>query len=301
MQSAQQKILTLIIIALLTISCTQKQQPEQTLPKQKPAVTKKEPIAPKPQIPTEQTTKSEMITIPSGKFIMGCKPSEKTCTKNEKHHSEIELSEYQIDKYEVTIANYEKCIDAGACNNSDLTKKHYGTNSDYNKCDIGSKKDSNLPANCISWFGADAYCKWQDKQLPTEAQWEKAARGDDGRSYPWGDADPKECDKVVMGDESGNGCGTESSFAAGSKEADKSPYGVFDMAGNVKEWTSDYYDKHFYKRSAKTDPTVTNKAKYRSVRGGAFTNHMAASFMISKRSYFIPVNWDSSIGFRCAK
>jgi len=164
MQSAQQKILTLIIIALLTISCTQKQQPEQTLPKQKPAVTKKEPIAPKPQIPTEQTTKSEMITIPSGKFIMGCKPSEKTCTKNEKHHGEID-----------------------------------------------------------------------------------------------------------------------------------------NMAGNVKEWTNDYYDKHFYKRSAKTNPSVTKEAKYRSVRGGAFTNHMAASFMISKRSYFIPVNWDSSIGFRCAK
>jgi len=160
-----QKIIILTVIALLTISCTKKQQPEQTT--QKPAVTQKEPLIPVPPIaktPTEPTPDSTMITIPSGKFIMGCKPSEKTCTKNEKHHGEID-----------------------------------------------------------------------------------------------------------------------------------------NMAGNVKEWTNDYYDKHFYKRSAKTNPSVTKEAKYRSVRGGAFTNHMAASFMISKRSYFIPVNWDSSIGFRCAK
>jgi len=240
-----------------------------------------------------------MVTIPAGTFFMGCNNAvDDECTGEEEPYHEIILSEYSIDKYEVSVSNFRKCITSGNCNNMNSEKPHFNTISDDEACNIGASDRENHPANCVSWYGAEIYCEWLGKRLPTEAEWEKAARGTDGRKYPWGN-DNLSCDNAVVND----GCGTGTTMPVGSKPDGASPYGVEDMVGNVWEWVYDWYDEYYYAVSPDEDPTGPEFGEYRSLRGGSWLDNYdkTSDRRASARSKHYPNLRHAARGFRCAK
>jgi len=168
-----------------------------------------------------------MCLIPAGSFWMGCNSAvDNDCDSDESPYHEVTLSGYYIDKTEVTVDDYADCVTAGACTAP-------STASSYCNWEVSGK--GNHPVNCVNWSQAGEYCTWAGKRLPTEAEWEKAARGTDGRKYPWGNEDAT-CEYAVM-DDGVNGCGTDSTWNVCSKSpAGDSPYGLCDMSGNVWEW-----------------------------------------------------------------
>ncbi|MEZ4313395.1 MAG: SUMF1/EgtB/PvdO family nonheme iron enzyme [Polyangiaceae bacterium] len=155
-----------------------------------------------------------MVCIPGGPAVMGSDEHE----AREKPRHAIEVSTFYLDRYEVTNERYEACEKAGACPARILPDKTFLA--------------VDQPAVPVTWFAARAYCQWAGKRLPTEAEWEKAARGGDDRTYPWGD-EPSTCDRAQT-----EGCAPNTTKPVGSFAA--GPYGVFDMAGNGYEWTADY-------------------------------------------------------------
>mgnify|MGYP000909585617 FL=1 len=187
----------------------------------------------------------EQVFVPAGEFLMGTNDVEaKRDIGGGRAYPEIPqftyyLDSFWIDKYEVTNKQYHECMDAGACTEphriGSYTYPDYFTNSVYD----------NYPVIWITWFQANDYCEWAGRRLPTEAEWEKAARGTDGRKYPWGD-DPYTVDKANICDENctrthrleGYDDGYADLAPIGSYPAGVSPYGALDMAGNVWEWNS---------------------------------------------------------------
>lgn len=249
----------------------------------------------------------EMVDIPAGKFWMGCNEiKDYDCLIVEFPYHEVFLPAYKIDKYEVTVSQYLSCVEAGKCNNDDKEKPHYVEKSDGLYCMLGTG-GSRYPVNCISWYGAKAYCEWVGKRLPTEAEWEKAARGTDGRTYPWGSGGAS-CFQAVIFEEiydngpdtTGCGCGSGGPWAVGSKPDGVSPYGVYDMSGNVYEWCSDWYDGDYYSFSPSDNPTGPKSGKSRVVRGGYWCSE-EESVRASYRDGGSPdIRLDIN-GFRCAK
>lgn len=133
----------------------------------------------------------------------------------------------------------------------------------YCTYEAGDKSDH--PVNCVDWDQAVAYCQWEGKRLPTEAEWEKAARGTDGRIYPWGNTAP-DCNRAQYGK-----CGGQT-VSVGTKPAGSSPYGVLDMAGNVDEWVADWYDSDYYAQSPSENPKGPSSGQHRGARGGNWHN-----------------------------
>ncbi|HNT28125.1 MAG TPA: formylglycine-generating enzyme family protein, partial [bacterium] len=130
-----------------------------------------------------QGTSPEMVDIPAGDFQMGCNEAvDYQCYENESPYHAITLGAYKIGKYEVTVGEYQQCVTNGACNNSG-DHLHYYTNTDSGYCNLGAEGKGNHPMNCVTWYGAKAYCEWIGGRLPTEAEWELAARGTDERLY----------------------------------------------------------------------------------------------------------------------
>ncbi|HPV21506.1 MAG TPA: SUMF1/EgtB/PvdO family nonheme iron enzyme, partial [bacterium] len=213
--------------------------------------------------------------------------------------------------YEVTAGEYQKCVDAGDCNNDNDNEPHYREYSeeDYSSCNLGATGKGNHPMNCVSWYGAIAYCEWAGKRLPTEAEWEKAARGTDGRKYPWGNSPAVSCDHAVMDDYSsagGDGCGTDSTWVVGSKEKGKSPYGAYDMIGNVWEWVNDWYGSDYYETTPSENPAGPESGDSRVLRGGSWNIDSVyyvdyGDLRASGRGYGNPAVRLNDGGFRCAK
>ncbi|HSR31307.1 MAG TPA: SUMF1/EgtB/PvdO family nonheme iron enzyme, partial [Anaerolineae bacterium] len=151
----------------------------------------------------------------------------------------------------------------------------------------------NHPMTQVSWYGAQAYCEWVGANLPTEAEWEKAARDVDGRLYPWGNRTP-DCRKSQYGDCAG------ATVPVGSMPSGASPYGALDMAGNVWEWVADWYDASYYNYSPVQNPKGTNSGERKVFRGGSW-GYPPAFIRTTDRARNRPTYAGFDIGFRCAE
>jgi len=187
----------------------------------------------------------EMVQIEEGAFLMG---DDGAAYQAEKPEHMVTLDAYWIDRYEVTNAQYRLCVEAGACG----APKAWGDN---------NLNGDRQPA-LVPWEDAQAYCAWAGARLPTEAEWEKAARGPDGRVWTWGNE--FEEDRANL---SGDGDGYEFVAPVGSFEGDASPYGVMDTAGNAAEWVADWWSIEYYARSPASNPTGPGSGDQKVQRG----------------------------------
>jgi formylglycine-generating enzyme required for sulfatase activity len=224
----------------------------------------------------------EMVQIPEGPFTMGSAEGD----PDEAPEHQVFLRTFYIDKKEVTQAEYDRFLR--------MTKRQKPGFPVFED-DQAKILKPELPAIGVTWSDAEAYCKWAGKRLPTEAEWEKAGRGEGRRRYAWGD-------EFVPGH--ANVDGKEDGFQylapPGTLEAGRSPYGVYDMTGNVAEWVADSYDENYYKKAPYRDPPGPEESDLKVIRGGSWreTSHNAR---LSKR--FAAKRWrtDSTIGIRCAR
>lgn len=178
---------------------------------------------------------AEMALVPEGEFIMGLDPDEAGSERNPL--SRRFLPGFYIDKYEVTNDLYKACVRAGACKEPSLIIDYPKTIHEEGKEWYRDEERGDYPVVGITWHQAAAYCRWAGNRLPTEGEWEKAARGDDKRHYPWGD---EWRDDLANWDEGGHRDGYKKIAPVGSFPGGVSPYGVHDMAGNVREWVDNF-------------------------------------------------------------
>lgn len=218
-----------------------------------------------------------LVYIPSGKFIMGT--DDPSVVKSNPSH-QVYLDAYWIDQTEVTNAMYQRCVAAGACGTNDLNGQNPYT-------------DPELPAVYVTWFDAQAYCKWAGRRLPTEAEWEKAARGIDGRTYPWGETVPDSSLANFGGQ-------VDLPLPANRYLSASSPFGVLNMAGNVREWVNDWFNQVYYQNSPEFNPTGPKIGTERSLRGGSFLDD-GRELRIFNRFEHDPASPGVNRGFRCAQ
>lgn len=225
---------------------------------------------------------SAMVRIVGGPFIMGGGPE-----PDEQPRRIVVVAPFSIDADEVTRAEYAACVAAGACRPAAGARAG----------DAASRR----PVTGVSWSDADTYCKWAHKRLPTEAEWERAARGTDGRIYPWGDT--PDCARANFGNYDGEGrCPSNPGrpVDVGSFPGDGDGGALHDLAGNVWEWVADWYDPRYYAHAPSRDPRGPRRGERRVVRGGACCS-MFGLPRASNRNAFPPDYRDDDLGFRCAR
>lgn len=243
---------------------------------------------------------AEMIYVPAGSFTMG---SDLRADEAPPHI--VTLSAYYIDLYEVTNEQWARCVAAGACtppHATDLQSQPY----------YGEEAYANYPVVHVSWLDADAFCRWRGARLPTEAEWEMAARWDatEGhvRIYPWGDEWDDPSSRLNYCDASCPLTGADARFddgwaltaPVGSFPAGFSALGVVDLAGNVAEWVADWYDPDYYAISPEIDPQGPTGGTQRVVRGGAWGVSSPDLLRSAMRSHYDPDAQGPGVGFRCA-
>ncbi len=247
-----------------------------------------------------------MVLVPAGTFLMGicnekttpsCRPGDPgynsydypdVAYEDEAPLHEVYLDAYYIDRYEVTVADYQACVEAGVCVEA----------GDWEGCNAGRPGREDHPVNCVSWSDADTFCRFAGKRLPTEAEWEKASRGTDGRKYPWGNEQPTcQLANYIDSYNTGKPCVGETT-PVGSYPRGVSPYGAYDMAGNVWEWVADKYSFNYYQVSPDTNPQGPNTGLARVIRGGSWDDY--PSYVRSaNRDSFNPDSRPNDFGFRC--
>ncbi|MDM8520196.1 SUMF1/EgtB/PvdO family nonheme iron enzyme [Anaerolineales bacterium HSG6] len=227
-----------------------------------------------------------MMLIPAGEFTMGSEQRD-----NEKPVRQVYVDNFYIDPYEVTNNDYRSCVEAGECEAPTTCRYGDPTYNDDNK--------GNHPVVCTNWYQATAYCEWADKRLPTEAEWEKAARGTDGRTYPWGNDAPT-CERMNYHD--GVTLCVGETMPVGSYPEGISPYGLYDMSGNAEEWVQDCYDGDFYQTSSRTNPVndSCNDADFWSFRSSSWSKGEYDSRSARRRN-LNPSLSSAHLGFRCVQ
>jgi formylglycine-generating enzyme required for sulfatase activity len=258
----------------------------------------------------------DMIAIPGGSFYMG---SDEGIPLERPAH-QVELSPYCIDQFEVTVEKYKACSDAGRCKRASTTNQWESITDKDRKafdplCNVRDPEGhASHPINCVDWEMADKFCREDGKRLPTEAEWEFAARGPDGRKYPWGDDDPSAgylnaCGRECMAWGAKNGVEEKAMYDADDGYANTAPvgsfpkgasrYGVQDVVGNVWEWVADYYGP--YSKEEQKAPTGPATGDEKVIRGGAWNGSYASWVRPTFRYKDAPTKRSYGIGFRCAK
>jgi formylglycine-generating enzyme required for sulfatase activity len=231
-----------------------------------------------------QPSEDTMVEIPAGEFILGSNQG----GYNEKPQHVSMLDAYWIDRYEVTYQQYMEFVE-------ETGHRQPGPPSRYAR-KLEALRGLNQPVTYVSWSDSAAYCEWKGKRLPTEKEWEKAIRGSDGRTWPWGEGR-----EGFPANFDGQEDGYEVTAPVGSFSKDQSMYGVYDGAGNVMEWVDDWYVEDIYGRAV--DPGVTRPksvSTYKTMRGGGYTSQ-GIDLRITNRSFIVPDFRDETIGFRCAR
>jgi formylglycine-generating enzyme required for sulfatase activity len=235
------------------------------------------------------------VYVPAGSFQMGSDAGD----SNEKPGHPVTLDAFWIDRTEVTNAMYALCVEAGKCP-PPSSSNSYSRDSYY-----GDAQYDNYPVIYVTWDNANAYCDWAGRRLPTEAEWEKAARGTDERTYPWGNEQPAG-NLLNFADSNTNfdwsdrtvDDGYADTSPVGNYPDGASPYGALDMAGNVWEWVNDWYDEAYYGSSPSENPQGPASGQYRVLRGGSWGSS-DRSVRAANRSWYEP-GFDYDVGFRCA-
>jgi len=239
----------------------------------------------------EAASTRDMIAVPGGAFVMGCDDTDPKCEEDERPRHTVVLDPYYIDRTEVTAAAYQDCVKAGACNEAGRD--------DEGTYDNELRRDH--PINYVDWQSASTYCGWAGKRLPTEAEWERAARGTDGRLYPWGNEPEASCSLAVMVTDGGDtGCGTNATWPVGSKPKGASPVGALDMAGSVWEWTADWY-ANYPPADQAVNPKGPATGSERVIKGGSWDDVYGAPILrCAARVGNSPDTTGRYLGFRCA-
>lgn len=264
----------LFVLFAIMIGCHSKDAGSQTTnpaETQPAAVTPAPPPAPAYDV-VRMADGHEMVRVAAGEFKRGSDVDE----PDEKPMKVVTLNEFLIDRYEVSNADWDKCVMAKRCR---IIKPKAGFNA------------PDQPVAGLSWDMARGYCAWAGERLPTEAEWEKAARGKNGLRYPWGDDAPAP-------DYATFAAKTTSPVTANPKGV--SPYGAYNMAGNVAEWVQDWYAKDYYATAPTSNPPSPKRGEYRTIRGGSFmssSDHIRAAYRVWDRpDYMMP-----GYGVRCVK
>ncbi len=241
-----------------------------------------------------------MKCIPGGFFIRG---SNRTTVDEDSHRKvqdespemRIELSTFFMDTYEVTYSEYQECVKAGGCPPVEPNYRN-------------GYRNPKQPMLGVNWYHARDYCKWRGKRLPTEAEWEKAARGDNGELYPWGNAEA-DCTRAIIQEKGVKGCGTGKTWDVGSRPAGR--YGLYDMAGNSWEWVQDWYSESYGacgKQCEGKDPKGPCNGEDRCpkhtekvVRGGSWWWDAVYTLGSNRRPHYPSNNPYHHFGFRCAR
>jgi formylglycine-generating enzyme required for sulfatase activity len=222
-----------------------------------------------------------MLLVPAGEFIMGSEEGE----ADEKPAHRVYVEAFYIDKYEVTNALYAICVEEGVCRAPERIGETYTSSLYY-----GDPAYDQYPVDNINWLMADTYCQWRGARLPTEAEWEKAARGADGRTYPWGEG--IDCTRANY-----RGC-VGHPVEVGSYESGKSIYGVYDMAGNVWEWVGTMHQNYPYVEGFNTQITWFEN---RVLRGGSWYDPEEFLRAANRTNLHPWLDYNYYIiGFRCA-
>lgn len=255
-----------------------------------------------PELTLEQRAPSweRQVEVPAGEFLMGTELGD-----HQQH--QVWLDAFQVDVFEVTVEAYQRCVEAGACEPSGVEEEE---KYDTPYCNAHLPDRGQHPINCVNWFQARDYCTWRGGDLPTEAQWLKAAQGTDGRPYPWGEEDPS-CLYAVMLDGQDQSCGGKSTWPVGVRPEGQSPYGVMDLSGSVSEWIRDWFEDDFrrvegergqvqlaHREVAPRNPTGPAQGTMRILRGGDYTNGPVRLHMDARQAAN-PYQGHLTAGFRC--
>lgn len=245
-----------------------------------------------------------MLYVPGGSFTMGTPAAAQDDDSSPAR--QVCVSGFYLDALEVTNTQFKEFVDA--TNYVTDAEKSGAPNSPswrHPSAESNSDEIPNHPVVCVSYNDANAYARWARKRLPTEAEWEKAARGTDGRAFPWGNSKPTNA-TLNVADQSASfkwsasiDDGYKGAAPVGSFPAGKSAYGVQDMAGNAWEWCSDWWSADYYKSSPANNPIGPEQGEFRIVRGGSWYHNLDGA-RTTQRMYFRPEAYSSAIGFRCA-
>jgi formylglycine-generating enzyme required for sulfatase activity len=225
-----------------------------------------------------------MVFVPAGEFSMGLPEGEGLDDEQPRHS--VYLDAFYIDKFEVTTERYARFLAVS------------GWDKPVNWDKVKFPDHGDRPVIGVSWGDADAYCQIGGRRLPTEAEWERAARNEDERKFPWGDLRPSSSLALF-------GQGTQFSYdllkPVGSYAKGQGAYGTFDQAGNVAEWVQDWYDGEYYRESPLRNPLGPLRGQYKVTRGGSWSDMPVYLLSASRTTKLLPETRNAFVGFRCAQ